>query len=220
MRYFGGKARIANKIIPIISSARQGLYVEPFVGGCNTFCKMEDPKLGLDVVPELIELWEALQGGWKPPKTVTKEMYQAAKDGLITGADRAFIGFGCSFGGKWFGGYARSANRNYAENAYNSLMKKLPGIKEASFRVQDYFTFDISDATIYCDPPYAGHVQPGTRSNFDHDMFWEHTKHLATKNIVFVSEVTAPVGEVVWEQTVAIDMQTNNRTRTEKLYKL
>ena len=220
MRYFGGKARIASKIIPIITKSRKGIYVEPFVGGCNTFCRMANPKIGMDIIPELIELWESIQNGWEPPRIVTPEMYKMAKEGLITGAERAFIGFGCSFGGKWFGGYARSAGRNYAENAYNSLMKKRPGIKGADFRVQNYFTFDISDATIYCDPPYAGHVKPGTRSNFDHDIFWEHTKYLATKNTVFVSEVEAPFGEVVWEQTVAIDMQTSNRMRTEKLYKI
>lgn len=94
MRYFGGKARIANKIVPIIKAERCGLYVEPFVGGCNTFCKFDNPKLGLDIVPELIELWKSLQNGWRPPKVVTPEMYQQAKDGLITGQKEHSLGLG------------------------------------------------------------------------------------------------------------------------------
>ena len=44
------------------------------------------------------------------------------EDHVLTG----FVGFGCSFGGKWFGGYARNAGgTNYAAQSKRSLLKDM-----------------------------------------------------------------------------------------------
>ena len=79
-------------------------------------------------------MWEELQNGWMPPQTLTKEDYEFLKNNKdikphLTG----FVGFGCSFAGKWFGGYATSNNRNYCLNAYNSVLNKLNICKELNF---------------------------------------------------------------------------------------
>ena len=219
MRYFGGKARIAKHIVPILKQHREegSVYVEPFVGGGSIFCSMDGPKVGFDVVPELVELLEMVRDGWEPPENITRRQYELAKSGEISGHLRAFIGFGCSFGGKWFGGFAQSKDRNYATNARNSLLKKAPGLN-GEFAVKSFFDLDCSGCLVYCDPPYEGTTPPGSRCNFDSDKFWEHAQHLAQNNKVFVSEQSVPEGaKVVWESVVKTDMQSQNRKRHEKL---
>ena len=54
-------------------------------------------------------MWQGLQSGWTPPDVITKEEYKYIREHkdenpALTG----FVGFGCSFGGKWFGGLARN----------------------------------------------------------------------------------------------------------------
>lgn len=57
-----------------------------------------------------------VQNGYELPELITPDQYQLIKahkdwDPVLAG----FVGFGCSFGGKWFGGYARNATgTNYA----------------------------------------------------------------------------------------------------------
>ena len=86
-------------------------YWEPFVGaawilesviGCGN-------KYASDANPYLVAMWKALQGGWVPPSTITESEYLVIKN---TPDDHppelvAFVGFGCSWGGKWFGGWGK-----------------------------------------------------------------------------------------------------------------
>ena len=46
MRYQGSKSKIAKEIIPIITKnlSNDKWYVEPFMGGCNTFALVDTPK--------------------------------------------------------------------------------------------------------------------------------------------------------------------------------
>lgn len=219
MRYFGGKARISSDIVAVLSRVRepnQG-YLEPFLGGGSVFSQMKNPKIGSDVVPELIEFWQAVQNGWVPPDNITKEEYEKAKEGQITGPLRAFIGFGCSFGGKWFGGYANTPGRNYALNAKNSTLKKRPGFLGAKIILKDFFDCDIRGSLIYCDPPYIGKTKPGTRTSFDSERFWEHVRYLSRCNQVFVSEIVAPSDfKEVWTKSIKADM--DQKSRVEKLF--
>ena len=71
--------------------------------------EMSGVRCASDVNRPLITMYKALQDGWIPPSTVTEEMYAEYK-GIQDAEDplTAFIGIGCSFSGKWFGGYARS----------------------------------------------------------------------------------------------------------------
>lgn len=221
MRYFGGKQRLSNEIVQVLNSIREPgqVYLEPFLGGGSIFCKMDNPKIGSDVMPELIAFWQDVQEGWVPPDNVSRDEYLLAKEERITGGLRAFIGFGCSFGGKWFAGYASTEGRNYAQNARNSTLRKKPGFSGAEIILKDFFDWDVVDHLIYCDPPYEGKTKPGSRNSFDHDQFWDHVRYLSEENTVLVSETAAPDDfEVVWEKTVKTDMQQKNRRRSEKLY--
>ena len=63
---------------------------------------------------------------------ISEEEYKLAK----TRKDhlKAFVGFGCSFAGKYFGGYARgSEERNYCSNAKHSILKKHKTMQDVVF---------------------------------------------------------------------------------------
>lgn len=108
MQYMGSKRRIAKEILPIILENRkegQG-YVEPFVGGCNSIEHVAGTRLGNDNHYELVSMWRALQAGWLPPVTVERDWYYEIKNNPSSFSPelRGFVGFLCSFGGKWWGG--------------------------------------------------------------------------------------------------------------------
>lgn len=111
MQYLGGKARLRKQIgayINEIIGDRE--YIEPFVGGGNILAEVRAKKrTALDANEALITMYKALQKGWRPPTAVSEEEYahyKALKD--PNDPMTAFVGFAASFGGKWFGGYARS----------------------------------------------------------------------------------------------------------------
>ena len=73
MKYMGSKARIAKDISTIIndmiSKNSIDVYIEPFVGGCNMIEHIKcNKKIGSDNNEYLIEMWKALQNGWKYQK--------------------------------------------------------------------------------------------------------------------------------------------------------
>ena len=126
----GSKARLAKHILPIMLKDRKGdqYWVEPFVGACNLIDKVNGNRIGSDVNPYIIALYKALQTGWTPPSSVTKEEYQNIKANkeLYPAELVAFVGYGCSFGGKWFNGYAACAKGiNYADQSKRSVLKQM-----------------------------------------------------------------------------------------------
>lgn len=134
-----------------------------------------------------------------------------------------FVGFGCSFGGKWFGGLAANKRGdNYCANAERSLLKDFEGVKDANFTCLDYRDVIIpNNAIVYADPPYVG-VTGYSLGHFDHEEFWEYMRKLSQRCTVFISEQQAPDDfEIVWEQEVKrqLDYNKNNSPIvTEKLY--
>ena len=141
MQYNGGKAAVAKDIAKIISECAYGeTYWEPFVGAGNVICRPELAHLtrfGSDADTHIIQLLNAVKAGWLPPTEVSEVDYVKAK---LEGpsALRAFVGYGCSFGGKFFGGYARSGGRNYAANAANSLNKQRNALQDLELVCADY----------------------------------------------------------------------------------
>ena len=141
------------------------------------------------------------------PSEVSKEEYHRAKNNpdenkALTG----FVGFGCSFGGKWFGGYASNSDGlNYAKCTRNSLSKKMKPLMSAKIFNGDYRDVVIPNGSIvYCDPPYKNTTGYSNSDSFDHDIFWQYVRDLSKNNIVFVSEVSAPDDfEVVWEKSLS-----------------
>jgi DNA adenine methylase len=224
VRYLGGKARQGKKIAGFINEAAGGLLVfEPFCGALNVTQYLDGPVLASDANAALINMYQAMQGGWLPPDTLTREEYNTLK-ATKDPADplTAFAGFGCSFGGKWFGGYAKGdrCTRNYAQGAQRSLVRKFAKMSTAVFRCLTFADveglIDKLPCVVYCDPPYANTTGYGAVGAFDTDAFWDRCERLAAKGVpVFVSEFTNPRGhEVVWSVSRGQRLQAQAKTST------
>jgi DNA adenine methylase len=225
MQYLGGKSKIAKDLARIIQP--KGLCWEPFCGGLSMSVQLAKygPGLVSDAHPALIALYQAVRAGWQPPEVVTEADYQAAKGLPDSDPLKAFVGFGCSFGGKFFGGYARaSPSRNYPRHCARSLARDIPSlarcqIEHLSFLDQEPTPgFDV----IYCDPPYWGTTGYSTGS-FDHTLFWARCVQWAqTGSRVFVSEYTClypSIVDEVWTKKVLSTVGVYHE-KVEKLYQV
>ena len=224
MRYFGGKTRTCKAIAEIIqyNLRDEQLFISPFVGGGWVESLIHGNKECYDKHKYLIAMYQELQKGWKPPKSLSKEEYDYIKKNpdekpYLTG----FVGFGCSFAGKWFGGYAKdNTNRNFCLNAYNSIMKKMNGFKNTKFECKDYKDLNPHDSLIYCDPPYNGTTQYAV-GDFDSEEFWKIMRKWSENNIVLVSEYNAPNDfKCVWEQQVKLDIRDSHNKKKNRIEKL
>ena len=195
MQYLGGKSKTRKQISAFLESVRKPdqTYFEPFVGGAWVLQEMTGKRIASDGCYPLIAMYKALQSGWIPPETLTEEEYQSLKkDTDPYNGMRAFAGFGCSFGGRWFQGYARSGTRNYCGNARSSLIKQLPAIKDVLFLYGEYQEHCPLECLVYCDPPYQGTKPYDAFSGFDHNAFWEKMREWSKHNTVVISEYSSP----------------------------
>ena len=229
MRYSGGKEKIAGRVAEILQPYvdTTGAYCEPFLGGASVFARIKAPvKYGSDANPWLICYWQALLDGWEPPVEVTEELYAQVKAEKPMHPLTAFVGFGCSFGGKWFGGMARGTpGRNYAANARNSSLSRIAGFGNATLTCAPYDACPVPPgAVIYCDPPYAGTLGYAATGAFNHGEFWEGVRRAERAgHVVFVSEYTAPEDfEVVATFAKKVTMSKVNGyvEKGEKLFRL
>lgn len=226
MRYIGGKNRIAKYLSPIILETKPEVVVEPFCGSLNVTIRLlqDDPDLivhASDAHEDLIDMWKAVQGGWRPPDKLSREEYKELKDSKESSPLRTFAGYGCSFAGKWFGGYAAdSKGGNYAQFALNSIMRRVPFLDRVVLSCASYQDVMVNNScVVYCDPPYEGTTKPGARGSFDHVAFWSWVG--AQTVPCYVSEYTAPDGfRSVWEKVVKTDMHTKDGkdSRVERLF--
>ena len=228
IRYFGGKTRTCKQIVEILNTYRKDgqVFLSPFVGGAWVESLLSSPKECYDKHPYLIAMYKELQKGWLPPTTLTKEEYDYIKNNpdekpYLTG----FVGFGCSFAGKWFGGYAKdSSDRNYCMNAYNSILKKLDNLKDTYFDCKDYQQIEPKGYLIYCDPPYEGTTQYSKTlvGDFNSKDFWDLMRQWSIHNTVIISEYNAPEDfKCIWSQEVKLDMrdsENKKKVRVEKLF--
>lgn len=182
-----------------------------------------DIKILNDKHPYLIAMWQRLQQGWRPPYAITKEEYCAIKANMNANpALTGFVGFGCSFGGKWFGGYAkRDKKRNYCMNSRNSVLKDLPRLQDATFTCFDYKDVPIPDgAVVYCDPPYANTTGYSV-GTFNSDEFFEYMRQLSKRCDVFISEEQAPSDfECIYQQELTRWIDRNKSNQPKKIEKL
>lgn len=191
-------------------------YVEPFVGGANVICEIDcKKKIGIDTNYFLISFFKAIQRGWIPPSAVSEDQYLTIKNNQDKFEPElvAFVAFGCSFGGKWFGGYARGRTsdgrkRNYCAESQRNILKQKPKLMGIEFFHADYRKFNYpKKSTFYCDPPYA--ATTGYLCGFDSNAFW---KWASQKNNIFVSEYAAPADWVsVWQQQSSSSICKNGR---------
>lgn len=227
MRYQGGKSRIAKHIASIINSQPGDFYLEPFVGGSSVLALVDKPnRVATDIEPNLIAMWKSVQDGWVPPSNVSRELYNDLRESNEVTALRGFVGYACSWGGKWFGGYAsggeKESHRNYAAESASRIARIRNGIMNSHFGCIDFRMLNPSGAVVYCDPPYKGTTAYSAIDNdFDHESFWEWCESLSKSNIVLVSECNAPDGwSVAWEKQLASGYVNDGRKkyRTERLF--
>lgn len=130
MRYLGGKQRISKYLSQYLNSqlTDEQPFVDLFCVSCNIITKIDNDRqrIANDKHKYLIAMWKELQEGWIPLQSLTRKEYKEIKNNkddkpYLTG----FVGFGCSFAGRWFEGYAQSNNRNYCLNAHNSVLNKI-----------------------------------------------------------------------------------------------
>lgn len=229
MQYFGGKHRHAGwlreHVLPIVNGRR---LVEPFCGGLSATVALQ-PQLAADISPSLISLYKAVRCGWQPPENLTEDQYCKLKerkdpDDPMT----AFAGFGCSFGGKWFGGYARGTpGRNYTAAAARGLVKKVKLIANTDLQTGSYCSLLIrAGDVIYCDPPYNATSHGYDAPKWNSEAFWEWSQWCADVRgaIVLVSEFSAPeIATVVAEKVAWSGVDGHNsgtRNTVEKLYRI
>jgi DNA adenine methylase len=222
MQYVGGKFRIAKALATYLESVRDGRpFIEPFCGGANIIAAVSGTRTASDLCEDVVLLWSAVANGWEPPTHVSESEYLSIKNSPPS-ALRGFVGFGCSFGGKFFGGYARSGNRNYAMNAHNAIIKKAKSLQGVSFLHRNYSECAPENSLVYCDPPYANTTQGYSSTHFDSSLFWNIMRQWAGKNnIVLVSEYFAPsFAREVWRTETKTDMHCvgGKASRTERLF--
>lgn len=243
MKYMGSKTRLVKHIKPIIDSYRgEGqYYVEPFGGGANMLCEMDNPRIYSDYNKLLSAFFnDAALGSFTPPKFIDKDLYNWARDEAKQEETEfeplvGYVGICGSYGGRWFdGGYAGEVVtssgkiRNYPEEAYNNVIKQLPKLKGCEFTHGDYKDLHIPEnSVVYCDPPYryTKEYQTASKSGFDSDEFWEWCyKRAKEGHTVFVSEYSAPEGvDCIWEKEVTSSLRSNHKIKgskesTEKLF--
>lgn len=249
MQYMGGKSRIARSIAEIINEiprrkitdcqtnstnnhANSGggqCFVSLFCGSCAVESKVQgfSHKILNDRHEYLIAMLRGVQSGYNLPEVITPEHYRYIRDNKDADPALAgFVGFGCSFGGKWFGGYAKNATgTNYALQSKSSLLKDMATLQNAHFVCNDYRRVCIPPgAVIYADPPYSK-TTGYSGDRFDTEEFWVAMRLLAdTGHTVFVSEQEAPPDiSCIWARpfTRTLDRNKGNQfTVTEKLFYL
>lgn len=231
----GSKSRIAKYILPIILKDRKEgqFYVEPFVGGGNLIQFVDGKRIGNDINHFVIELLKWMQDGYDPPY-LTKEQVQHIKDNKNNyhAHEVAWAGIGCSYSGKWFGGYAgkittkEGNERDYIQEAINNLKKQSLKIKGVKFKSGPYDLLYIPpNSIIYFDPPYKG--TEGYRVKFDHEKFYEYCRLKKSEgHTVFISEYYMPDDfKEVWSMELSSSLSSNgksggNKKSIEKLFTL
>jgi DNA adenine methylase len=244
LSYQGGKARHANAILAVMAEVcserlmpapQTKLFAiginEPFCGGA--WFTTAARKRGYNVCAgdangHVVSLWQEVSKGrtdWIP-EHVSEDEYNAFKRVWKTHANSRLIGFigaACSYGGKWFGGYARDQYRNYAAESRRSILKAAEHLRCVTFLHVPFEYWPASGTRVYyLDPPYDGaEGYQGTR--FDSAAFWNRAEYLAESGPVFVSEYNAPDGwREVWRKAVKTSL--NNQSgdkqpdRLEKLF--
>lgn len=232
MKYVGSKARHAQSLILTINSLTKNYdsWVEPFVGGCNSIDKVPETvrRIGADNNLHLIAMWKALQGGWIPPKSITEAEYREIRENPDKFSPElySFVAIGCSYSGKWWGGYARGnasngTPRNYCLESRTNVMQQVAKLQGVEFYCTDYRELEIpTGSVVYCDPPYNDTTR--YRENFDSLSFWNWCKEMVYRgNHVYVSEYAAPSDwKCVWMAytSSSLTADTGSKSAIERLY--
>ncbi len=242
MNYCGGKFRQGKAIAQFVAyNIRQGQpYYELFCGAMGSGVAVISELHGqnirpsafvfCDLHPALINMWIALLNGWEPPDTISELEYrnlrnkQDSHDPLV-----AYAGYALSFGGSWFGTYART-QRGKKDDPNHGLRAKIATLKKAKilracspepvFMTRSYLaTEGLQGAVIYLDPPYFGRTNPYWTKPIDHGEFWKFATRLSEHNKVIVTEFVAPSDWITvynWGDTVIRHTELNESDGTSE----
>ena len=229
MKYLGGKFRIAKQIgaylNQVIADKRPTEYFEPFCGSCWITQEITNaiPRNASDIHEDLIMLWRGLQdGSFIPPDNITEEQYVIQKN-LKPSAMRGFVGFGCSFSGKWFGGMARSktSNRNYCGEAKRTLLRKIEKLKDVKFGNYSYLYLNPINSIVYCDLPYFGTTGYSGVEKFNYEKFYNWCRMISKNNLVYISEYSMPADfKCVLEIPTKTDMSNKEGKKEDRIERL
>ena len=211
MQYLGGKSDVGKRIAEVCAKRLTpgSAFVDMFCGSLNVVRHIpkhvslasgglvEVERLAIDACGPLITMWRAALNGWVPPRVVSKEEYakvKATQDPHYPMT--AFVLFGCSFGGKWCGGYAKDRpEQRYAECASNGVVKKARDctglrLEHATFQNKHPGCWP-SGTVLYCDPPYQATTGYKAIEPFNSEAFWWWASEQARRGLhVYVSEGT------------------------------
>lgn len=231
MQYLGGKARIANEILPIILADRkEGQYfVEPFCGGCNVTAKVSGNRIANDYNEYLIAMFEGLMSGEKYPEQISRELYNDVRECFRSGSDKydmgfiGWVGFMASYRAIFFTGYSgttlgKGKPHDYIAEAVQSIMRQIPKLQGVEFRTGDYKNLLIPDESIiYCDPPYMNTA--GYSDGIDYDEFWQWCRErVYDGHKVYISEYQAPDDFItIWQKPIQNCVSLNKKA-TERLF--
>ena len=232
MKYLGGKNKIGKYIANVMKERiRPGEvdgYLEPFCGslGVTQHMTSDYNVIASDTHSDLIALWKKVKADkFISPKNMTEARYLKIKNQKSPSALKAFVGFGCSFGGKYFSGYAQKytngKNENYLRAVTNSMKKIQPKITNVKFKCCDYKKWKPKNMLIYCDPPYKYSKFPvkyrtSTKRYdvFDSKVFWDTMRKWSKNNYVFISEQEAPEDFIsVWNRSTYRSASQSKKTR-------
>ena len=201
MQYLGGKSTIAKQLAahlePLVLPG--GRMLDKFAGGFSVSAAIRArPLIASDLNQAVVTTMQCAQLGWRAPLRLTESEYAALKlrddprDPLT-----AFAAAGCSFGGKWWGGYARNNRGNdFVGAASRSIARKAKALVGVTICCEDYREREPApEDCAYLDPPYRDSV--GYLDAIDRAEFWRTARAWAIAGTaVRVSEYEAPDG---WE---------------------
>lgn len=250
MRYLGGKVKIGRWLVDAMLAdlgvKRIGLAADLCSGGgglTHRLADVSDRVIAVEYHAGLVELMRAVQAGWVPPSSVTREEYHATRAGDPLAPLTAFVGFGVSFGGKLWGGYAAPSPPRRGvmkgDNPARESAKTL--VRDARANVEHV----CADATTweppaglevaYIDPPYEGTTGYSGAPALPPGTWWRKAQALADAGIaVYVSEYAGPPAgvdaRIVWERAKGcmvtktasgLDARSaKTSTRTERLWRV
>lgn len=184
----------------------------------------------------------AVRAGWEPPAELSREAWEAARALPDTHPLKAFAGFGCSFSGLWFTGYAGAEMSHINHDSVSgprqittrpvracalSIKRDVPALSACLLAWLSFFDVDPVTAPtqpecIYADPPYAGTSGYAAVGAFDHARFWSYCQGWAARGVrVFVSEYACPVGaDVAWEKLHRDRVRSSGGAQRVKLERL
>lgn len=208
--YYGGKQRLASKIISMMPTHK--IYCEPFFGGGAVF--FQKPKSGLEVVNDknemLINFYLCTQNKFHRLSKLIGEtlhseiLYRKAKDiwnGRIksTSIEKAWAVWiitngsfaGSMYGGwKWDNGTSGSHSAIMIRNKRNEFSKELHiRLSDVQISCRDALRVikerDSPNTFFYLDPPYPGCVQ-GHYSGYTHKDLFNLLEQLSSINGKFI----------------------------------